>query len=349
MSLDWLYNIEIADLDIVELESIISPPQSRHTFSEKMNIFSFTFYVVPELLLGVLLIGAKTEGILGVPWKFIFIPLYIAALALLALLIVDQRHRRHIGEKGIGRIVIQLSAWFLVIVFLGLLVSKLDSIDDSFSWSLILGPLMLLVAICAVFEITSCCSEGLRSYNALTIRMNKRDIFLWLVAEIGVLLFLFLLGLKLDILESEEEEIYEDFTLGWTLIFVPLWVSFVSMFFIIILLLMNKNISDPKNGESTGITTIIALIFWWFILMSFFILLEIEITWPGNIATFALILPLIIGLSIMLLSAFCLYKKNKQEVLRRNVLDFDPLVDAKDDLNGKEETEFSITEENASE
>jgi hypothetical protein len=287
-----------------------------------MNIFSFTFYVVPELLLGVLLIGAKLEEMIDLPWKIMLIPFYIAFAALLAILIIDYRRRRHSGDRGIAKIAVQFFAWLLIVISFGLLVSKLDSVENSFSWSLTLGPLILLVGLYAIFEFTSCFSEGFKTYNIFLTRINKQHVFLWFVAEIGVFVFLFFLGMKLDLLATENED---KFIFEWIWVFIPLWVAFAATFFISFLICGNKKSVEPQNSEPMRMITIFAFGFWWVILLIFFVLLEMEIIWPGTIPTFALLLPFISGFLLMLFGSFCLYKKRNQDQKRKNVLDLNPL------------------------
>ncbi len=258
---------------------------------------------IPAVVLWIILINARVEGFIpNVSWEVIFIPVYILLLSWLVFIIFFSRERiiTHLATFS------WVLSWLLISAFVWMTISTLDNPEPTFSWSMVLGPLVILFAISAIFELTTLIGLSFgrnwwKSNNTLLKRRGAFHILVWLISEISLLVFVSLLGRKLDLLPEGP---------SWGVIFIPVWFAFASMFAVLTTecaLAAQHSSNKPIRRNTVG--GLVAFFLSWISLLVFTILLNVALEFPDKISVWGLTTPVFVALSIFEIYA-CASREN---------------------------------------
>ena len=294
-----------------------TPPQSLLSFSssssssfmERQRSFVNSFTTVgmcmsPCVLLWILLIGAKLVGALDWTWISVFVPFYGVMLVWIFFVILDARQLRRQVASTFAWILV----WLLVAGSTWMIVSNLQT-EEKNSWLLAVGPLAIALAVFATFEVTTCVGisrgEGddwaprsrFRSNNVFLDRSNAPHVFVWLMAEVSMLVFLATFAHKLDNAPRG---------LHWGLVFVPLWVSFAFFLAIVTVAAVTREKKSASDGSAyCNLVSLLSLLVLWLTLLLFSILLNVKLAFPDTLEVFAVIAPLLAAIVVLGGSMFC--------------------------------------------
>lgn len=259
---------------------------------------------IPALVIWIFLISARIDGFIpNISWEVIFIPVYILLLSWLVFIIYFSR------EKIITHLVTfsWTLTWLLITAFIWMLISTLDEPNPAFSWTMVVGPLVVLLAISAIFEFTTLIGESFKkswwkSNNPILERHGQLHILVFLVAEISILLFISLFGRKLDLLPDGP---------SWGVVFIPAWFGFAALFAILTTecAFTSYQVRSRQTIRRNKAGSLFTFFLTWLSLLVFMILLNVLLDFSDKISVWILFAPVFTAIVIFELYV-CISKEN---------------------------------------
>jgi hypothetical protein len=267
----------------------------------KIGLFYVSVIAIPAIFLWIILTCLRVEDLIRVGWEIIFIPVYIIVLSWLLLIIANARASQTTHLKTLGWFL----AWTIVASFLWMLISNLDA-DDSvaaFSWSMTIGPLVLILTIAAMSELVTLvkykgttvlvsddAAYSTENSHTETPFLERRGIFhtlVWFVAEVTILVFVLLVGRKLDVAPGGPD---------WGLVFIPAWFAFGMLFAVLVtecaVATTTRRVIRKKIGS------MVAFFLAWVALLVSAILLNVVLDHPTKLSVWAIASPVFVALGI---------------------------------------------------